>query len=96
MVAYLKWRSLCAAREARYLVKGTELSRALYGPNSRFSVTEVRMYGADGYADVYYRVRDASLISDAEIRDGVSPPIVANAPTLDDALAFCDRATGEE
>lgn len=74
---FLNWRSLCHSYESRYLVNGTELGVALCGPQSRFAVYEIRCRGADGFPDRRYVVRDAAKISDADVKAGKRPPIVA-------------------
>ena len=41
--------------------------------------------------DRAYVVRDASTVSDAQVRDGVRPSIVARFDDLDEAIDFCRK-----
>lgn len=91
--ASLNWRTVTAANDGKFLVKGTELSTALYGRHSRFQICEIRCMGADGFHDRQYYVRDAHGVTDAQMRDGVRPPIVARLHTLDGAMDYCDEFT---
>lgn len=87
----LRWRTLVRERDSRFLTKGTELANAVV-PNSlhRFVLCELRAY-PDGYGapDREYAVRDAHGVTDAQVRDGVRPPIVSRHPTEAEALAWC-------
>ena len=84
----LFWRSLCGPYDPKLLVKGTELSVALTGKNSRFAIYEVRSRDADGNADLTYRVRDAETVSDDDVKNGVRPKIVFRSDDLEDCLNF--------
>jgi hypothetical protein len=86
----LNWRSLTPEfGRSAFLVKGTELSVALYTPNPRFCLYEIRTYAADGFPDRAIIVRDAETVSDAEVKAGVRPKIVGRFDNEDDAINFC-------
>ncbi len=82
---FLFWKTLVTSRDQRFNVKGTELSGAIL-PNPRFAVYEVRSLEPDGMPGVFFRVRDAETVTDAEIRDGVRPRVCREAATLEAAL----------
>jgi hypothetical protein len=86
------WRSLIGSRDPRFTVKGHELAYRLYGDQSRFAIYEVRCIEKDGHLGVFYSVRDAQTISDAELKAGARPKIVAYGLAYGEAEAFCDRA----
>ena len=93
----LNWRSVTNSNDCKFMVKGTELAVAIVpGTFSRFQVCEVRSYDKDNHADGRYLVRDAHTVSDAEVKAGVRPRIVANVATLDEALKFCQQSTTPE
>lgn len=93
----MEWRTVTGSNHPKFMVKGTELSNAIVpGVLSRFQVCEIRSYDKDGHADRYYAVRDAHTVSDAEVKAGVRPHIVANFTTLDEALKFCQNPTTKE
>lgn len=71
MLDNLQWRTLCPSNDRKYMVKGTELHQALFGPRSRYALIEYRIYDKDGHSDIAYRVRDAELVP-----DGVRPKII--------------------
>lgn len=82
----MAWRSLVSSNDPKFMVKGTELSVCLtYGKRSRFAVYEVRTFiGAERMPDRYFRIRDAEAISDADVKAGKRPPVVATCDTEDD------------
>jgi hypothetical protein len=41
---------------------------------------------------ISFTVRDAEAISDAQVREGIQPPVVAEKATLEEALAWCRAA----
>jgi hypothetical protein len=86
----LNWRTITSSTSPKFLVKGTELATAQYGPHGLFQLCEVRTLGADGFPDVRYVVRNALTVTDAEVREGIRSRIVHHAATLDDAIAYCD------
>lgn len=88
----LEWRTVTPSCDRKHMVKGTVLESAIMpGCHSRYLVESVRTYDADRNADAYYRVRDAALVSDAEIREGKPSPIVGTFETLDAALEFINH-----
>lgn len=95
----LNWQSIVTSYDRNYMVKGTELARALCGPNSRFAIYEVRTLAVDPdgkrYSDVQYRVRDAETVSDNQVRHGVRPKIVYTGDTLDAALQAVNYILGQ-
>jgi hypothetical protein len=87
----LSWKTLCSSADRRFFVKGTELAIAIVpGYRSRFSVTEVRALDAAGFSDVKYRIRDAELISDADVAAGKLPPIVFEHGSFTLCLEYCE------
>lgn len=96
MTYVLHWTTILSSSDPKFLVKGHELSQALYGPNSRFAIIEVRTYDKDRFGGVRYRVRDAVTVSDADVRKGKRPAIVHECPTLDQAVAWCDQKVKDE
>lgn len=88
----IHWRPVCGDRNPGFLIKGRVLSVAKRGDCSRFLIEEYRIY-SDGVANRAYRVRDAEAVSDAEIRQGKSSPVVACFDSDFEAIAFCDKAT---
>lgn len=86
----LKWRTVTHSQDARFLVKGTELSVAIVPDTlSRFQICEIRSYYADGQPDRVYMVRDAHAVTDDQLRAGVRPPVVERFMDLDAALIWC-------
>jgi len=68
----LKWRTVTHSNDARFLIKGTELSVAVVpGTRSRFQLCEVRSRDADGHPDRVYMVRDAHAVTDAQVKSVV-------------------------
>lgn len=92
MSAALNWRTVTGSRHPQFLVNGTELSNALCGRNSRFQICEIRCRDEERYPDCWYAVRDAESVSDAEVKAGKRPPIVARFRGLDEALKFINNA----
>ncbi len=87
----LDWHSLPYPAGAD-LCKGTELAQAIVpGTHSRFAVVETRTREADGFPGVCYRVRDAATVSDADVRDGKRPAIVARFDNANDAVVWCQQ-----
>lgn len=87
----LNWKTKTPSTSGQFLVKGAVLSTAKFGPHGRFLVEEARAYDADGNADREYRVRDASTVSDADIRAGKPSQIVSRTSDYDELLAFVAR-----
>jgi hypothetical protein len=75
----LMWRTLTKSTDPRFMVSGTELSVALFGPSSRFAVYEIRTRGGTRR----YVIRDAERVSDADRRAGKRPPIVGQTDDYD-------------
>ena len=92
----LTWRSITASHDSRFMIKGTELSSALCGPHRRFALIEVRCYDVDGFADRRYRLRDATLVTLEEVRNGRRPPIVWEGATYEEAMLAIDRLVGSQ
>jgi hypothetical protein len=88
----LFWRTVTPTRSPSFNVKGTVLSSALFGKNSRFAVYEVRTLDADRMSDREYVVRDAGLVSDADVKAGVKPPIVFRTSDYDRLLEWLGTA----
>lgn len=72
----------------KFLVKGTELSQALCGPNKRYALIEVRCYDKDNHADRFYRIRDAATVSDEDVKSGKRPKIVFETEHYNAALKY--------
>lgn len=89
----LNWKFITPSNSPKFMVNGTELNQALCGNNSRFAIVEVRAYDASMNADRRYVVRDAATVSDAEIKAGIRPKIVANFNYEDEAINYCKLAT---
>ncbi len=87
----LNWRTLTSSNHPKFFVKGTELSVALFGKNSRFAVYETRTYIKSGEFDREYIVRDGEAVSDDDLRQGKRPPIVGRTDDYDKLLAFVAR-----
>jgi len=88
-MTHLDWQTLIPAREKGERGRvGAELERAIVpGHYGRFALYVTRWYGGD----ITYRVRDAAMVSDQELREGERPPIVLTTKDLDEALAYCER-----
>jgi hypothetical protein len=72
----LNWHSL-PYDPAKFLVKGTEIAQAIVpGTLSRFAIVETRSIGEDRMPALVYRLRDATTVSDADVRAGVRPHVV--------------------
>lgn len=85
----LEWRT-CDYGD-KFLVKGTALAYAFY-LNSRFKIVETRAYRRDQEGPcTIYRVHDAALVSDADMRAGKGSPVVATFDTPNEAIDFCDE-----
>lgn len=88
----MAWRSLVSSRDPKFMVKGTELAVCLVGKWSRFAVYEVRCFiGPDREPDRHFHVRDAGRISDADVKLGKRPPIVAICETEDQVAEAIKR-----
>lgn len=92
----MDWRTITTSRSPKFLVKGTELADALYGPNNRFLIVETRALDEEGHPTVVYRVRDAATVSDWDIKNGNYSRVVATLDTLEDATDYCDREVALE
>lgn len=92
----LDWHSVTSSSDTRFFVKGTVLSRAVV-PDTlhRFVVVEIRCQDADGHPGRLYGLEDAYTVSDADVRDGKRPKIVARFRDLDAALAEARRLAAE-
>lgn len=86
----LNWRTLTPSKSPRFTLRGAELSFALCGPQSRFAVYEVRCTDDRGELDREYVVRDADLVSDAELRAGKRPPVIARTRDYDRLIAWIE------
>ncbi len=95
MIASLVWRTVTSYDGPKYQVKGTVLSSALYGPNSRFLIEEVRALTVEREQKAVYRVRDAHGVTDAEVREGKPSPIVFRADLPTDCVEWCDAQLKE-
>lgn len=89
----MHWRTITPHSSSQFLTKGAELAVAIV-PNTshRFMLCEVRTIqrvGCEVEFDREYCVRDAASISDADVRNGVRPHIVARFDEPDAALAYC-------
>ena len=91
--ASLKWRTVTPSNDTQFLVKGTELSNAIYGLHSRFQICEIRCMGDDGFYDRHYYVRDAATVTLAQVANGKRPEVVSRFVTLDGAMDYCDSFT---
>lgn len=92
----LNWRTVTPSNHAQFLVKGTELSNAIYGQCSRFQICEIRCMGDDGFHDRHYYVRDAATVTLTQVANGARPEIVGRFVTLDGAMDYCDEFTKGE
>lgn len=89
----MHWRTITPSTSSQFLTKGAELACAVV-PNTshRFMICEVRTIkriGGEFEFDRQYCVRDAASVSDAEVRNGVRPHIVARFDEPDAAVAYC-------
>jgi hypothetical protein len=85
----LNWRSLPYRRDSFFVV-GTELSTAIVpGTLSRFAIVEVRARDGDRDPRLHYSVRDASTVSDEDVKAGRSPRHVKWFDEPDQAVAWC-------
>jgi len=89
------WRVLVNSREPSHWERGTEIEVSLpNGFRSRFAVYSVRtsrwakdvgcINGGFVEYDCRYRIRDSETISDAQVKAGVRPDVVAEFASLDD------------
>lgn len=86
----MNWRSVTPSNHPKFFVNGTELSTMLLpGLRSRYQICEIRCRGADGHPDRRYAVRDASTVTDAEVREGVRSKIVKWFDYEDEVWAWC-------
>lgn len=95
----LDWRTLVGSNDPKRWVRGTELEMA-YVPetHSRLAIYSVRTVERDNDGsnyDMRYIVRDAGKISDADVKAGKHPPIVAQFATLDEFESAYARAKKE-
>lgn len=85
----LNWRTLTPSNSPKFMVKGTELNQALCRlHNSRYAIVEVRRYDQNGHADRGYSIRDATTVSDADVKAGKKPKQIAYFDYEDDAINF--------
>ena len=88
----LHWRSITPSTSPRFLVRGTDLSVALFGRCSRYAVYEVRCYNAEGNADREYVIRDAEALSGEDLRNGKRALIVERTRDYDELLRAVEKA----
>lgn len=86
------WRTVTHSQSDRFLIRGTELS-VMIVPDTmhRFQLCEMRTYDR-GEAFPHgrnYVVRDAATVTDAQVREGVRPAIVARFPDELAAIEWC-------
>lgn len=92
MGALLDWRTVTHSQSDKFMVRGTELSRAIVpGTLSRFQICEVRTYNR---IDVFpygreYLVRDAATVTDEQVREGKRPAVVSRHADELAALEWC-------
>lgn len=86
----LAWRTVTSSNSSKFGVKGTVLASALYGPQSRWAIEEVRTLDEDRQWSTAYRLRDAHGVTDAEIREGKSSPVVCRGD-LHEIFAFIEK-----
>lgn len=87
----LNWHTVTGSNSPKFMVKGTILATALCGQNSRYKLSEIRCYDAEGHADRRYTVADAEAISDVEVKAGKRPPMVARFNDYSEALEFVSK-----
>lgn len=87
----LNWTTIVNSRDPKFLVKGTELARAVCGENSRFALYEVRAYEADGEPTMKFRVRDGETVTLDEVKHGARPKVVFETYDYDEAVAFVNQ-----
>jgi hypothetical protein len=90
----LNWRSLVKSHDPRFLVKGTEIGRALFA-GARYAIYEIRTLEADRMPGLRYAIRDAHLVSDAEVKEGKRPPVIFRSDDWLAAQAECARLLAE-
>lgn len=86
------WETVTTYRDPRFLVKGVELAFTVCGAQMRFAICEHRAMTAEGEPSVIYRVRDAETVSDAEVKHGLRPKVVARFHTFEEAETFVRMA----
>jgi hypothetical protein len=96
----LNWRTVTPSNEPRHMVRGTELESAIPdGFRSRFAVYSIRTVERDlsftfehvNQYDRRYVVRDAETVSDADVKDGKRPAIIAQFATEIELCAWLDQ-----
>lgn len=89
----VRWHVLVGERHRLFYVRGTELAVAMVpGMGSRFQLCDHRTITQGDSGIEYDReicVRDAASVSDAEVKDGIRPRIVARFPSAAEAVAWC-------
>lgn len=84
----LNWQTITPSSSPRFLIRGTEMAAALCGHWNRFQIVETRTYDGQ-HSGTRYDVRDAATVSDADVKAGKRPAIVAWFDNPDDAVIFC-------
>jgi len=84
----LFWFTITPSTSPKFLVNGTVLSSAIFGPHKRYKANEIRSYDKDRNADCYYTVQDAETISDLQVRNGVSAKVIFKTDNYDQLLTF--------
>jgi hypothetical protein len=96
----LNWRTVTPSNDRAHLVRGTELESAIpEGFRSRFAVYSIRTVERDTaftfevvhQYDRRYVVRDAETVSDADVKDGKRPAIIAQFATETELCAWLDQ-----
>ena len=87
----LNWRALASSELARSLFRETEIAAALCGATARFQIFEVRTRTDDGLPSTTYVARDASMLTDAQFREGKRPEIVARTDDLEKLVEWCEQ-----
>jgi hypothetical protein len=90
MVQQVNWHTVIGHRNPKFMVKGHVLAVAYY-PDSycRFLIEEVRCFDPAGEAGIFYRVRDAHTVTDAELVSGKRSQVVASGNWAD-VERYCD------
>lgn len=90
----LTWRTVTHSQSPQFLVRGTELSRAIVpGTLSRFQICEMRTYDrTDSFPHGReYVIRDAATVSDSQVREGKRPAVVSRHADELAALEWCEK-----
>lgn len=92
----MTWHTTIPSNHPKFMVKGTELATLVCGQYSRFQICEHRCYDIAGFADRNYAVRDAQTVTDAEVKQGIRPKIIARFNTLEEAEKFVKSFTDRQ